>query len=122
MIGRFTWYNFKIVFFAWLTCWFLSGHASSIGTFRGYAREVAFIKISDRDLNAYLCPFASVSSWTEGAKFFSAQIKYCAAWMIEFVDYIFGMLNFLGRNATVSEIILRSCFGDVYLMEYVLIH
>ena len=63
-----------------------------------------FSKSSDKDFNAYLCPFASVSSGTEDAEFYSARIKYCAAWMIAPVDYIFGMLNCLGENSTVSEI------------------
>ena len=45
-----------------------------------------------------------MTSGLYGAVFFSAWIKYCAALMVESMDKIFGMLNFLGGNSTVSEI------------------
>ena len=74
-----------------------------------------FSKIFYMDINASLCTFHSVNIRLVGAEFCIALIKYCAAWMTSSGDHIFGMLNFLEKNSTVSEIRSALVFGMYYL-------
>ena len=102
-------------FFDWFTCWSFFAYAYSIGTPRGSACEVSFTKLPDKDLNEYLCEFISVTSGLIGAGFFTAWIKFCASWMVAYVDDIFGILNFLRKNYTVSEI-RSDLVSDIYAL------
>ena len=77
---------------------------SGCTTLIGISGEVNLSNIFARGINASLCAFTSVTSGLAGAKIFSACIRSCASQMEESVDEIFGMLHFLGKNSTVSEI------------------
>ena len=59
------WTLYLMIFLIWI----FSGYASSIDTLGVTAGEVAFPNISDRDPNASLCAFTSVTSGLEGDLF-----------------------------------------------------
>ena len=82
--------NFNLVFFLVHLLEF-SWYAPLIGTLRGNAGEIDFPNISDRDINASLCEFPSVTSGKLGDGLCSSWIKYCAAWIVVSLEDIFGM-------------------------------
>ena len=103
VIECFTRYGFLIVFFLF-TCWSFYGYASSIVILGVSAGEVAFPKVSDRDLNAL---FFHLLVWLLGWQvldFVVHELDIVSAWMVSYVADIFGMLNLLGGIFTVSEI------------------
>ena len=63
-----------------------------------------FVKTIATDINASLCAFPNATSGISGDGFCSALIIYCEAWMSASLDDIFGMLNYMGNNYTISEI------------------
>ena len=101
-------YNFMIDTLrgsAWLI-----GHFSMMGwccsvctTFGGIAGEVSLSK-HYRYLNVSLCAFPSMAGGMSGAGFYSGWIKLCAELLEESVEYIFGMLSFLGKKSTGYDI------------------
>ena len=102
-------YTFKVDTLGGST--WLIGHSSMMGwccsvytTFGGIAGEVALSK-HYRYLNVSVCAFPSVAGGVSGAGFYSGWIKLCTEFMAESVEYIFGMLNFLGKNSTGYDIL-----------------
>ena len=75
------------------------------GTLGGTSGGLEFLNIFARVPNASLCPFPSLTSGLAGDIFWSAQIKSCAAWKVASMEEKFGMLNCLGKNSTVSDIL-----------------
>ena len=92
------------------------------GTLRVTSGKVAFTNISDRDLNEYLYSFPIVTGGISGAGLCSAQIRSCVALIVVSVEENFDMLNFFGKNSTVSDNSFCYCFGDVCLMVSVVFH
>ena len=69
-----------------------------------YCWGVAFLNFSARDINASLCEFPILPSGISIAGLCSVKIKSCAVWIVASVEEMFGMMNYLGRNSTVSDI------------------
>ena len=83
---------------------------------------VDFPNISAWDINDSLCVFTSVNSGLTGAGFCSAWIESCVAWMVASMVEIFGMLNCLGGNSTMSDIRSDLVLGYVCLMASAFFH
>ena len=94
--------------------WFC--HCDSVGTnIVVLSRGLVLLNIPTSFFSADVRVSPTVTSGLAGAGFCRPQIKSCAAWMSASVEDIFGMLNSLGKNPTVSAIL-----SVLFLVLYIL--
>ena len=103
----FAWSGICVFFMVDCFCRYISGST----TLRGLDLVVAFSDILCSTLRDYVWEYPIVTNVIDGAELRRSQIKSCAEKMDASVDDIFDMLNFGGKNSTVSEILSALVLG-----------